>query len=182
MDGSECLKPVSMYVIVTMRFPVWYFFEWVNRVVVSSSSPNSFLMLLIYSAFLRSHILLPICFVSLSSGCWYVFVLSTPFARRIFCRLFGMSYFVCIILSSLDIFSVFLLLPVPFDLFPRVVLIFFLLVVLFSFFPYMFQRSFSVLSFSLRVVDFLSAFLVEFSIQILRVCSCSFGEHCFFTD
>ena len=58
----------------------------------------------------------------------------------------GMSCFVCIVLSCLDINLVFLFLSVPSGLFPRVVLFFLLVELLFSFCPNIFQCS-SVLSF-----------------------------------
>ena len=65
----------------------------------------------------------PKLFVSLSSGCWCILLL---FAGRIFFCCFAMSSFVCIVLSYLDIFLVFLLSPVPSGLFSQVVLGFFI--------------------------------------------------------
>ena len=49
-------------------------------------------------------------------------------------------------------------------------------IVFFSFRPNIFQYFSSVL-FVFVVVDFLSAFSIEFSIQVLSLCSCSLGEH-----
>ena len=66
-------------------------------------------------------------------------------------------------------------------LFPRVVLSF-LLVLFFPFFLKMFQRFSSVFSFLLVDVDFLSAFPVEFPIQILSFCSCFLGKPRFFIN
>ena len=83
-------------------------------------------------------------------------------ARRIFFSCFGMSCFGCIVLFCLDIFLVSLRSPVPSYLFLRVVL-FDLLVVFFSFRPYVFQHFTSILTFLLVVVDFLYAFLSNYS-------------------
>ena len=76
-----------MYSIVPRNFPVWYFFEgcseWIDVYFHHKSFSrisNAFSTLLIHSAlrlcFLRSHILLPDCFVSLSWGCSYEFFYS----------------------------------------------------------------------------------------------------------
>ena len=110
-----------------------------------SSSPfNSFPMLQIQSAFLlcslRSHILLPKCFVSLLSGCWYMLAHSSLLANRIFFLVLE-----CLILSCLDIFFVFLLSAVTSDLLPPVGLFVLIIELLFHFRPNMFQRSLSVL-------------------------------------
>ena len=79
------------------------------------------------SIWLRTHILLQNCFVSFSSVVDMSSCVLLQLAGRIFFfHCFGMSCFVCIILSCLDIFLVFLLSPVPSDLFPRVVLLFLL--------------------------------------------------------
>ena len=72
-------------------------------------------------------------------------------AGRIFFRCFGMSCFVCIVLSCLDIFLVFFLSPEPSDLFPWVVLFVFLVMLLFSFRPDIFQRFLWVLWFLLVI-------------------------------
>ena len=91
-----------------------------------SSSPDSFSMSLIHSAFfvcsLRSHILLQNCFVSLSSAWWRIFVHSSSTYWYNFFRYFGFPCFVCIVLSCLDTFLFFFLCPLPSGLFPRVVL------------------------------------------------------------
>ena len=84
---------------------------------------------------------------------------------RIFFRCFGMFCFICIALPFVDIFLIFLLLPGLFGLFPQVVLFF--LVLLFSFCPNVFQHFSFVLLFSSVFVVFLSAFPVEFPIQVL---------------
>ena len=47
-------------------------------------------------------------------------------------------------------------------------------------FTFLCQRTFSILSFLLVVLDFLSAFPVEFPIQVVCFCSCSFEEHRFY--
>ena len=88
----------------------------------SSSSPsNSFVILLIHSAFLLCslgcYILFQNCSVSLASGCWYVFMLSPPFVGRISFHCFWISCFVCIV----DISLIFLLTPILSGLFPQVV-------------------------------------------------------------
>ena len=88
-----------------------------------------------------------------------------------------MSCFVCIVLSCHDIFLIFLLSQIPSGLFPPVVLFVLLVVLLFLFRSNMFQRSSSVLSFLLVIVDFLSVFPVEFPIQILSSRLCSLEEH-----
>ena len=126
----KSFKPVFTNAIIAWRFPIWYLFLSVTlselRCIFAlgsySSSSNSFHMLLIHSEFLlcsiRSHILLQNCFVSLSSSILLLL------AGRIIFRCFEMSCFVCIVLSCLDTFFVFHLLPVPSDLFPRVFLFF----------------------------------------------------------
>ena len=93
-----------------------------------------------------------------------------------FFHCFWKSWFICIVWSCLTIILAFLLSPVLSGLFPRVVFYVLLLVLFFSFCPNMFQCSPSVLSFSLVVGDFFSVFPVEFTLQALRFCSCSFGE------
>ena len=92
------------------RFPIWYFLSVVlgklmciSALGPSSSPSNSFVILLIHSAFLCSlscHILLQNCSVSLVSGGWYVLVSSPsvvywpstppnmPFQRRQKCILY----------------------------------------------------------------------------------------------
>ena len=116
-----------------------------------SSSPNSFHILLIHTAFLlsylRSYILPKICFASLTSGYWSVFAHSYPFTGRfLFFRCFGMPCFLFLLFYPISIFFlVFLLSPAPSALFLWVVSSV-LLVLLFPFSPYMFQHSASVLS------------------------------------
>ena len=114
---------------------------------------NSFSMFLIYLTFLLcspcSHILLQNCFVFLLSGCWYVFMHFTHTWRLTFSHCFGMSYFVRIVLSNLDIILVFFLWPVTSHLFPRLLLFVLLVVLLFSYRPNIFQRFTSVFLFFL---------------------------------
>ena len=110
--------------------------------------------------------------------CWCIHPL---FANRIF-LCFGMSSFVCIVLSNLNIFLVFLLSLLPSGLFPQVVLFVLLSELLFLFVP---TRSSILLQsnfffFFLLVLDFLSAFPVEFPIQVVGFCLWSFGEHRFY--
>ena len=112
----------------------------------------------------------PKLFCSLSSGCWYIFVHSSlRFFFSLFWNiLFGMYYFIlsrylfCLpsFASNFWFISSSCFTCVAFS---------------FCFFP-MLQRSPSVLSFSIFVVD-LFAFPIEFLIQILSFCSCSLGEH-----
>ena len=83
---------------------------------------------------------------------------------------FGMFCFVCIVLPFVDIFLIFLLLPVLSGLFPQVVLSFLLL--LFLFVPTC-SSIFPVISFLPVFVAFLSAFPVEFPILVLIFYSCS---------
>ena len=96
---------------------------------LSSCLSNSFVMLLIHSAFLLCSLACDISVqnlsVSLVSGCWYVFVTS-PTICWIFFRYFGMSCFVCIVLLFVDIFLIFLFSPVLFGLFSQVLLLFIL--------------------------------------------------------
>ena len=75
-------------------------------------------------------------------------------AGRIFFHCFGMSWFVYIVWFCLGIFLVFLLSPVPFNLFPWIVS-FVLIMLLFSFRPIIFYRFSSVFAFLLVVVDIL---------------------------
>ena len=89
-----------------------------------------------------------------------------PYLLVEFFHCFGKFYFVCIVLSCLDIFLVCLLSPKTSGLFPRVVCY-----TCAAFFcPNIFQRFSSVSSFLLVVVNFLYAFPVEFPDQVLRFC------------
>ena len=85
--------------------------RWIFALGPISRPSNSFFIQFIHSVFLlyslRSHILLKICIVSLSSDCWCIFLHPPPTCRRNIFRCFGMSCFVCIVLSCLDIFLVF---------------------------------------------------------------------------
>ena len=84
MDGSEFFKPESMYATMDWNFPIWYFLSVAlceSRYIFAFGPSwipfNSFSQMFIHSAFLwwtlHSHILLQNRFVSLASGCWYVF-------------------------------------------------------------------------------------------------------------
>ena len=81
------------------RFPILYFFSiafsksmCISAFGTSSSPSNSFVMLLIYSAFLlyslSGNILVQNRSVSLASGCWYVFISSPPSCWQNFLLLF----------------------------------------------------------------------------------------------
>ena len=90
-------------------------------------------------------------------------------------RFFSLFWNFQFCLQCFILFLVFLLLPVHFGSFRRVVL--FVLHVLIFFSSQFVLASSSGLSFSLDVANFLSAFPVEFPIQILCFCSCSLLEH-----
>ena len=137
-----------------------------------SSSSNSVAMFLIYSAFLLCSLGCPIllqnCCVSLALGCWCHL---PQHVSRIFFRCFGMSCFVCVALSFVDIFVIFLFSPVLSALFPQVVLLFFL-VLLFSLFgPSCFSVSPLFYRFYLFSLFFLSVFPIECPIQVLIICT-----------
>ena len=146
-----------MDAITSWRFQIWYFFECCalsEPRCIFAFGPSlifsSFLPLLLSFRILCYFLYVPIFnakivlfpFYSVVVMCWCIQPL---LAGNFFCCYFGMSYFVCVVLSCLGIFLVFLLLPVTSDLFPPVILLVFLAVMLFSFFLVMFQRSFSVL-------------------------------------
>ena len=139
--------------------PSWpgvFQFDIIFRVVLSksvcistfgpSSSPfNSLVILFIHST-------LPLCFlVAMFFSKIVRFLLHPvvgmfscnllPGVDRILFRCFGMSCFVYIVLPFVNIYSIFLLLPVRSGLFPQVVLLFFL-VLLFPFCSNIFQRLF----------------------------------------
>ena len=131
-----------MYAILAWRFPIWNFFS----VALSESMDifdfgpslnpsNSFPTLLIHSAFLLcslpSHILLQNCLFPCHPIASRFSCIFSPLAGNFF-HCFGMSCYVCIVSSCLDIFFVFLPSPVLSDLFPQVVLCV-LHVLLFSF-------------------------------------------------
>ena len=92
-------------------------------------------MLLIHSAFVMFSSILyfaPELFVSFSFGCWYFFLPLPILLVEFFFRCFGMSCFICIVLSRLNNFLVFLLSPVTSGLIPRVVLSFLIVVFFYS--------------------------------------------------
>ena len=120
-----------------------------------SSPSKTFPMLLIQSAFLLCtlgcNILPRNCFVSLSSGGWYIFMHCPCTCSRIFSFLESPALFV-LFQSSRYVFS----LPSfasTFCLFHKIVCFVLTVVFLFFFLPNMFQRFSSVLSFSLVVGD-----------------------------
>ena len=161
---------------------------WVNRDVFS---PSVFLRdlftlfprVFIHSAFLLfslcSHILFRNClfpFYPVVGMCSCILPL---FVGRIFFRCFGIKLFClycCITslyLSLLSFASTFCFISLSY--------IVCFTCDAFSFIPTMFRRFSAVFSFSL-VVDFLSAFPVEFPIQVLSFRVCLFGEHRFFHE
>ena len=108
-----------MHVIMFKRFSIWYFFEccseWIEECYRLRIFFESFkLFFPVVYPFSFSHIFLPNCFLSLSSGCWYVFVHSTltcgwnflslfwnvqfcQYCLILFRYLFSLPSFVCII-------------------------------------------------------------------------------------
>ena len=114
---NRFFKPISMYAIMSFRFPPRYVFdccsEWLNMYFLPSVLLRVLLILfpmLIHSAFmlysLSCHILLQNCFVSLTSGHLYV---SLHFPHQLiginFISLFRMSCFVHCFTLSWYIFS-----------------------------------------------------------------------------
>ena len=85
---------------------------------------------------------------------------------------FGMSCFVCTVLPFVSISLIFLLSPRICGLFPQVVFLFLLFVLAFPFCLFMFHCFHIVLSFWPVLVDFLSAFPVEFPFMVLFFTSC----------
>ena len=118
-----------------------------------SLSPSSLDKLCFFFFFFGCYLSVPNRSVSLASGCWYVLVASPPVFDRFFFYCFGMSCFVCIVLTFVNISLIFLLSPVHSGLFPQVVLLFFL-VLLFPFCSDVFQRLSIVLLFQPVFVDF----------------------------
>ena len=163
-----------------LPFPIWYIFSVVlsKSMCISAFGPssnpsNSFVILLIHSAFLLCslgcHILVQNCSVSLTSGGCYVSVSSSPphLSVEFPFVVLECPFFVCIVLPFVDIFLIFLLSLVLSGLLTQVVLLFFL-VLPFSFCPYTFLHLSFVLSFwPVSVDSFLSTFLVEFPILVL---------------
>ena len=126
-----------MYSITAWSFPIWYSLVlfWGNRCLfLPSLSPISVVTLFIHSTFslfFGCHILVQNRWISFVSVCMFYCHLH-PIVDRIFFHLFGMSYFVYIILPSVDISLIFLLSPVLSDLFPQVVLLAFPVFLFFS--------------------------------------------------
>ena len=167
VDVNGFLEPVFMNFLIAWRFPILYFFcvalcesRCIFALGLSLSSWNSFFILFIHSVLM---------FCLLPSYILLVFFPSHPvigmtslipplLAGRIFFRCFGMSCFVCLVWSCLDIFVVFFLPPVTLGLFPRFIL-FILLASIFLFFSNIIQRFPFVLSFSF-FIDFLSVYSV----------------------
>ena len=170
------------------RFPIYYFFkccsEWIEiyfRVSPFSSPSNSFSMLFIHSAFLicslRSYILLRNSFASLSLVVGISSCILPLLAGRIFFRCFGLSCFVCIVLSCLDIFLAPLLSPVPSDLFCRIVLLVVLLNdiagKLFVLDGNIWYHSTEFKLFILRIITWSYNYLIRIiSIAYLKSCNC----------
>ena len=185
MNGGEFLQPECMYPTMARCFPIWYFLVSFSVYQCVFPLPILFRVLLYLSPcclsirFFVKFSLLPYFTPELFSFSVHPVVGMCSchllqLVGRIFFRCFGMFCFVCIALSFVDSFLIFLLSPVLSDLFPQIVLIFFL-VLLFSFCP-MFQRFSFVLTFLSVFKVFISAFPVEFPIQILIFCSCSLKE------
>ena len=137
---------------MTKRFQIYYFlgvFFWMNEDVFSSCVLLQVLTLfqccfsiqfsitIFFVPIFCSKIVL---FSSHSAVCMCLLI-RPLLAGRIFFRCFGMTCFVRIVLSCLDIFLVILLSPVLSGLFSRLVLFVLLLRLLFSSPPNMFQCS-----------------------------------------
>ena len=180
MDGDNSFKPVPMYAIMAWRFSIWYIFqccsEWRSffecfQLFFHVAYPFGFSF--IFSSFLYfAPNIFPFIvirsLVSLRAFSRYLLV-------GFFSRCFGFVYSV---LSCLSIFFDLLSFASTFWFIFSSCIVYFRCVV-FTFRPNMFKQSTSVLSFSL-VVDFLSAFPVEFPLQVLSFCSCSLEEHWFY--
>ena len=111
MNGGECLEPETMYSIMAWRFPVWYFISVVlsKSVCISAFGPSSissnslviwFIHSVFSSCFFGCHILVQNRGVSFASGFWYVLLSSPSNCDRIFFDCFGMSYFVCNLITE----------------------------------------------------------------------------------
>ena len=119
MNGGEFLESESLYSIMAWHFPIWYFFSVVlsKSMCISafglSSSPNSFVILLIHLAFSLCSLVVAIF---LSKIVWFllhpvvgVFLCHLPpLVGRISFWCFGISCFVCIVLPFVNIFLIFL--------------------------------------------------------------------------
>ena len=176
MNGGKFLDPKSMYSITAWYSPICFFLSvvliksmYIPTLSRSLSLSNSFAMLLIHLVFLSCsldcHILLQNCSASLASSCWYAFVSSPSscwlnflslFRNVLFCLycftlswyLFNLpsfaSSFWFISSSCIVIFSC-----VAFSFLYQYIPAFFLCLIIFACF-----------------CRFLSAFSVEFPIQI----------------
>ena len=117
---------------------------------------------------------LPYSSATFGSSCWYVFIYYPLLASRIFLRYFGISCFVCVVFSYLNIFLVFHLSPLLSNL-SHVVLFVFFAALLFFFSSQHFPAIFLFLSiFPGR--RFLISFPVLFPLQVLYFFLCSLGE------
>ena len=87
------------------------------------------------------HIFVQNCSFSLASACWHFLCHALPVVNKIYFCCRGMSCFVCIVLSFVNISLISLLSPYFSGLFPHVVLLFFL-VMSFHFCFYIFQYLF----------------------------------------
>ena len=148
------------------QFGIFKIFLWMNLGVFafesSSSSCNSFLVLFIHSAFmlrfLHSYIFAPKLFCLSRIGMCVCLRTFFPYLLIEF-SFIVLECFVYVVWLYLGILLIFLLLPVPSDLSPRVIS-FALVVLLFSFRPDIFWHFSSVLVCLLVVEAFLSVFPV----------------------
>ena len=180
-------NPCLQLEIGVFQFGIFLVLFWVNQYV---SSPSVILrvLLTLFRCCLINWIFCFVLFVAIFCSrivlfsCHPVIGMSScnlPLTCCLnFFRCFGMSNFVCIVLSCLDIFLAFLLSPVTSGLFRQVVLSV-LNVLIFLYCAKMFQDFSSVLTFLLVVRGFFWAFPVEFPNQILNFVSV-FGDPDFF--
>ena len=133
-----------MNCLIDRRFPIWNLFEWRSEWIEvfltlspCSSLCNTFFPFCLSIRLFCYVLFVPIFFCKIvlhhchcvTGMCWGI--LLQPIGRIFRC--FGMSWFVTIVLSSLDNFLAFLLLPVPSGLFHRSALFCFFLCFFFLF-------------------------------------------------
>ena len=154
MDAGEFFKPASIYAFMAWRFPICHFLSValseLRYIFAFDASPS----------------------LHLSSGCWYL-LMHSPLAELF--SLFRMSFFLYCFILSRCLFSLPSFAITFWFIFSSCIVCF--AYVPFSFRPNTFMCSSSVLSFLLMVVDLLSAFPVEFPIQVLSFHSCNLVEH-----
>ena len=162
--------------LVTSLYVLFCVLLWVNHGVFS---PSVLLWVFLsrYLCCLSIRFFFYILFVPIFSSklfCFFVIrcCMSSCIFPLLFDRIFLAVLFCLYCFILIAVFLVFLLSPLSSGLFP--------LVELFVFCPDMFKYSHPVLSFLLVVLDFLSAFRVEFPIQAFSFCSYFLGEHRFF--